>query len=200
MNIKIFNETGLNEALLGLSLSFYDHIIPLEEFWTPEKQVKALKRARILAHLPGNSGEGKFLESIMVWVFIQGTRDWWQEFDTYRVGVTKNSSSTMHKLDKRQLLAEDCSPFVDQRLIEIFNEQLVAYRTPNSPIYKNIGALKANLPEGFLQERMVCLNYKTIQNMYNQRASHRHYEWREFITYMLKNLKNPEFIEKSLGV
>jgi hypothetical protein len=37
MDISVLREAGYNEALLGMSLSFYDHQIPLEEFWDGDK-------------------------------------------------------------------------------------------------------------------------------------------------------------------
>ena len=97
MLVKILNECGYEESLLGLSLSFYDHVIPLEEFWTEEKKEKAKKRAAALAFRGG--GHNKFLASIFVWLYVQAPRCWWSEYDTYKVATTANSSSTMHTLN-----------------------------------------------------------------------------------------------------
>jgi len=56
-----------------------------------------LKLAQVLI----NAGKEhrKFLRQIMVCVDITAPRYWWSEFDTYKVGTTANSCSTMHKLD-----------------------------------------------------------------------------------------------------
>lgn len=40
----------------------------------------------------------KFMRQIQVWVNITAPIYWWSEFDTYKVGVVRNSCSTMHKL------------------------------------------------------------------------------------------------------
>lgn len=40
----------------------------------------------------------KFMRQIMVSVDITAPLYWWKEFDTYKVGTTANSTSTMHKL------------------------------------------------------------------------------------------------------
>lgn len=42
----------------------------------------------------------KFMRQIMVWVDITAPIYWWSEFDTYKVGTTRNSCSTMHTLVK----------------------------------------------------------------------------------------------------
>ena len=44
------------------------------------------------------SDHRKFLRQIIVSVDITAPLYWWKEFDTYKVGTTANSCSTMHKL------------------------------------------------------------------------------------------------------
>lgn len=48
--------------------------------------------------IKGGSEHRKFLRQIMVSVDITAPLYWWSEMDTYSVGVTKNSTSTMHKI------------------------------------------------------------------------------------------------------
>lgn len=43
----------------------------------------------------------KFMRQIQVWVDITAPIYWWSEFDTYKVGVSRNSCSTMHTLIKQ---------------------------------------------------------------------------------------------------
>ena len=52
---------------------------------------------------------GKFLRMINVTLDITAPRFWWTEFDTYRVGVEKNSCSTMHTIHKKPFDREDFS-------------------------------------------------------------------------------------------
>lgn len=195
MDIKILREAGYPEALLGMSLSFYDHAIPLEEFWDEAKQVKAQNRAHTLAHKDG--GHNKFIESIQVWVYIKATRGFWQEFDTYRAGVTKQSSSTMHTLSKRPVTVDDFEVGTSPLVINAFNYCLEEFKNPESEHYKDITRLKENLPEGWLQERVVCTNYKVLRHIYLQRNNHRYKHWRTFCQYLLDNLEFPEFIDES---
>ena len=44
------------------------------------------------------SDHRKFLRQIFVSTDITAPLYWWKEFDTYKVGTTANSTSTMHKL------------------------------------------------------------------------------------------------------
>ena len=51
----------------------------------------------------------KFLRQIYVSVDITAPRFWWAEFDTYKIGVTANSTSTMHTIHKKPFERKDFS-------------------------------------------------------------------------------------------
>lgn len=51
----------------------------------------------------------KYRRMITVIVTITAPLYWWKEFDTYRVGVEKNSCSTMHKIADKEFTLEDFS-------------------------------------------------------------------------------------------
>ena len=57
---------------------------------------KDMRLAKAL--ISGGSEHRKFLRQINVSVDITAPLYWWKEFDTYKVGTTANSTSTMHKL------------------------------------------------------------------------------------------------------
>jgi len=194
MQVKLLNECGYMEALLGLTLSFYDHSEPLETWWDEAKQERASKRALALAFRGG--GHNKFLESMQVWVYVQATRSFWSEFDTYRVGMTKNSSSTMHTLAKRAVTTEDFEPNTTFDSIKSFNKCLHDYKDFGNEFYQDITFLKSNLPEGWLQERQLCFNYMTLQNIINQREKHRLTYWREFCSSILEQVAYPELLKQ----
>jgi len=229
MLVKVLREAGYEEALLGLSLSFYDHKIPLldwnffalnpditkcrkysgdkESFWTEEKYTKAQKIAYLLAHRESKENiardnpdyiraEKKFLRSICVWLYIQAPRCWWSEYDTYQQGMTKNSSSTMHTLDKRETVSEDYELYTHIDSVDTFNHCLSQYKEPDNPFYKDISYLKCNLPEGWLQERQICTNYASLQNIFNQREGHRLKYWKQHNADILAQLEHPELIVK----
>lgn len=57
--------------------------------------------------IKGGSEHRKFLRQIMVTVDITAPLYIWKEFDTYKVGTTANSTSTMHKLTSKPITI-DC--------------------------------------------------------------------------------------------
>ena len=168
MKIKILNESGYKEAMLGLSLSYN-----VSDFDRIEKV------ARKLAGKDG--GHNKFLESIVVWIDITAARYWWQLIDTYRVGVTKQSESTTHTIMKHELTSDnferhsnyECVPC---DVVDWLNDMIRR---------KEFLRIKMNLPESFLQRRIVCTNYKTLRNIILQRWDHRLPEWQQFCMAML---------------
>ena len=208
MKVSILKECGYEQALLGLSLSFYDHKIPLEEFWTNERFEKAKKIAIHLANkevpedyetrnnLAYISAEQKFLEQIDVWIFIQASRDFWSEFDTYRVDMSKQSSSTMHTLSKRNVTIDDFEEGVTQYSIDALNHSINAFNEPSyDDLYRNVSVLKKNLPEAYLQERIVKTSYKTLKWILEQRDGHRLESWKIFNKEIYNQIEHPEFIK-----
>ena len=183
MQVKVRKEAGYDEALLGMSLSFKDRALPTDEWWEGQRD-KAIKRAGLLAGKGG--GHDKFLRQIMLWLDIEAPRCWWSEFDTYKVGTVAQSESTMHTLSKRPPTIEDFAPGTPIEAIYAF---LGVWK-----ITKDITALKAALPEGFLQRRIVTLNYENLRNIVHQREGHRLRYWRDFIDAVIEQVEHPEFL------
>ena len=185
MQVKVLNECGYEEALRGMSFSYKDRESSMDDWWKTQYD-KAAKRAELLAFKCG--GHNKFLESIQVWIEVEATRAWWSEADTYRVGITKQSESTMHTLSKRPPNEAD---FEEGTPMEIINCFCSIFDT----IKDNVNALKKALPEGFLQRRLICTNYKALQNIYYQRKGRRLAAWDQFLEQLLSQLGHPEFIK-----
>lgn len=176
MKVHIISEHGYEEAILGLSLSYGIN------------DTRAKEVAVTLA--PKASGHNKFLESICVWLDIQAPRYWWQEFDTYRVGMTKQSESTMHTILKRKLDFNDFEGgSIDPTILSEINTMIY---------HKEFTDVKNNLPEGFLQRRIVTTNYKTLRNIYSQRLTHHLPQWQQFISDTYKHLQHKEFLDDIL--
>lgn len=177
INVTLLNESGFHEAMLGLSLSYGIDIS------------KAYSVA--LKLYPKDGGHNKFLESMYMWLDITAPRYWWQEADTYRVGCSKQSQSTMHTLVRdlkdghiywqKHFTIEPC---------EEVKKLLLRYAAAD-----DIASVKAVLPEGFMQRRIWCLNYKTLRNILMQRSEHRLKEWKVFCKEVLLNAAYPEFLE-----
>lgn len=171
MKIRVLREAGYEEALLGLSLSYNQ---PTEKM--------ARVADRLYSH---DDGHNKFLESIAVWLDIVAPRYWWQQFDTYRVGMTKQSQSTMHTLMKRLLVQEDFEQPIHPATLEHLND-LIAQRA--------FETVKLELPEGFLQRRIVCTNYKVLRHIVAQRKRHRLPEWVQFCEAIISQIELAAFI------
>ena len=196
MHVKVLEEAGFEWALAGTSLSFKDEAIDFEEWWTPERFNKMKKTCKGMAFKDG--GHNKFLESMQVWVFIKAPRGWWQEFDTYRVGITKNSASTMHTIQRRPVSIEDFEEGTDGFIVNAFNDILIDvtenFKNTKRLTGKDLQRVKWNLPEGYLQSRIVNVNYKTLRNMFLQRWTHALEQWQAFIVQMRNQLEHPNFL------
>lgn len=149
----------------------------------------------------------KFMRQIIVSVDITAPLYWWKEFDTYKVGTTANSTSTMHKLSDTPITL-DCFEFDDyQRVIiekyededDYFaNDELWAYlimhmetlrikylETKDKKYWKELIRL---LPESWLQTRTVTMNYENLYSMIRQRNLHKLTEWSDSFIDWCKTL------------
>jgi len=169
--VIILSEHGFEEAALGLSLS-YDR--------------EAANMPAVMARLfKADGGHNKFLESMMLWVDILAPRHFWQQFDTYRT-LTKQSGSTMHTATRRPVSQDDFEQPIPPETLARLNSLIV---------FKDLATLKNELPEGYLQRRIVCLSYKTLRNIIAQRRTHRNKPWQIFCKEMIAQAAHPEFLE-----
>lgn len=166
MKIKILDIRGKDYAMIGLSLSYNSEK-------SMEPVAERLKDK--------DNGENKFLEFIQIWLDITAPRFWWQQFDAYRMR-TEQSESTMHTILKKALTKDDFIEGVDEEIIKKLNQYIAR---------DEFRKIKVNLPEGFLQRRIVCMSIKELRRMYHQRKTHRLVEWNEFC----EAIKNVEYIQ-----
>ena len=64
----------------------------LGEFFVGENDLKLMRQLYV-----GGQPHRKYLRQIFAVMDITAPMYWWKEFDTYKVGTTANSCSTMHK-------------------------------------------------------------------------------------------------------
>lgn len=160
----------------------------------------------------------KFMRQIFVSVDITAPIYWWSEFDTYGVGVVKNSTSTMHKLASRPIEQSDFA-FDEPKdelqkevleahanLVDKLNKLMVRYNEK-----KDIGdfrLMKQGLATSYLQKRTVTLNYEVLSNMVRYRKHHRLKEWSvDFMSWVsglpcanliMLNAEEPTEVRKSI--
>ena len=126
-----------------------------------------------------------------------------KEFDTYKVGTTANSTSTMHKLASTPITL-DCfeiddlclnlhtinNPPISDESMKNFIDDTIAYlealrqkynETKDKRYWKE---LIRWLPNGWLQTRTVTMNYENLRSMYHQREHHKLTEWHAFCDWV----------------
>lgn len=172
------------------------------EFVLGENDIGLAKRL-----IKGGTEHRKYLRQVFISVDITAPLYWWKEFDTYKVGTTANSTSTMHKLAKTPITI-DCfeiddycreletdgttmEKIVDEKFIAVLENLRLKYlETEDKRYWKE---LIRWLPEGWLQTRTVTMNYENAVNMYFQRKNHKLTEWSESFIDWIKSL--PYFTE-----
>lgn len=128
----------------------------------------------------------KFLRQIMVTVDITAPLFWFKEFDTYKIGTTANSTSTMHKLASKPItldcfeIGDYCPDIITSReeidyLIQFLEGLRQKYLATKDKRYWK--ELVRWLPESWLQTRTVTMNYENIRTMIKQRKGHKLVEW-----------------------
>ena len=149
----------------------------------------------------------KFLRQIMVSVDITGPLFWFKEFDTYKIGTTANSSSTMHtimrnpitidnfemddyshmlSLDKYTCVHGDEAELVIddtwEDVLTICNKLRDKYlETKDKRYWKELIRI---LPESWLQTRTITMNYENLYSIVRQRTGHKLTEWAKFIEWV----------------
>lgn len=150
----------------------------------------------------------KFMRQIFVSVDITAPIYWWKEFDTYKIGTTANSTSTMHKLTSKPI-TKDMFEFDNGDELEITNYTVphggkcgLVYSDYQEDIIDMCETLRQKyletkdkrywralvqiLPNAFLQTRTVSLSYANLRNMYFQRRDHKLIEWHKFCNWISK--------------
>lgn len=140
----------------------------------------------------GGAPHRKFLRQIFVSVDITAPLYWWKEFDTYKVGTTANSCSTMHKLTAKEFTIEDFSfedcdkwtkDVVCSCIINALNMNRLKYlETKDKKLWRQMIQL---LPSSFNQKRTVTMTYENLLNMLEYRRGHKLDEWRMFCDWIL---------------
>lgn len=142
----------------------------------------------------GGPEHRKYLRQIFVCMDIIAPRYWFVEFDTYKVGVTSNSCSTMHTIHKKPFDIDDFShdhlvyTGEGDNPIDMIIKWLNYYRekyleTGNKEYWYNMIQL---LPQSYNQRRTITMNYENVINIIFQRSGHKLDEWSTFIGELME--------------
>lgn len=146
----------------------------------------------------GGSEHRKYLRQIFVSMDIIAPLYWWKEFDTYKIGTTANSCSTMHKIHSKEFEIDDFSHehLFDEwkvclhSIIGGLNKAREEYLKTNNRIYW--WQLIQLLPSSYNQKRTITMNYENVVNVIHQREGHKLDEWNKFcdVLYNLPYVKD----------
>lgn len=170
-----------------------------EFFFIGDKDMDLAKRL-----IKTGSPDRKFMRMIHVQADVTAPLYWWKEYDTYKVGTTANSCSTMHTIHKRELTIDDFShehllkssmSFLQDLINEINrNRHLYTKGFKDVPSDDVCGVRPTDktlwwqmiqlLPSSFNQMRTIDLDYETLFSIYQQRKNHKLDEWKEFCKWI----------------
>jgi len=181
MRVKLLDERGFDIAMFGLGFSYGKtsgfERVPLD--CGPD----LYNRARQLAGM--NKGHNKFLRQIMLWIDCDAPLYWWKQFDQYKVATVTQSESTMHTLMKNEIHSTDFEGGLPTPTLVRLNELREA---------KDFNKLNKELPQSYLQRRIITMSYATMREIREQRTGHKLAEWDWFIDAVLNNVCFPEFL------
>ena len=151
--------------------------------------------------IKGGPPHSKFLRQVFVTIDITAPLYWWKEMDTYKVGTTANSTSTMHKLattpisidcfetddfDKEWFASTgteaECDTWIINNIIFFLEQLRLKYlETKDIRYWKE---LIRWLPESWLQTRTWTADYEVLRNIVHWRSTHKLSEWRQFVGFI----------------
>lgn len=136
------------------------------------------------------SDHRKFLRQIFVSVDITAPLYFWKEYDTYKVGTTANSTSTMHKIHAKEFTLDDFS-YEEMDIATLSLLDSIVTRLNEIRVYYNASSSKTAwysmiqlLPSSYNQMRTCTMTYENLRNMYHARKKHKLDEWRKFCEWV----------------
>ena len=132
----------------------------------------------------------KLFRQVFISMDITAPLYWWKEFDTYKIGTTADSCSTMHKIHAKEFELDD---FSHEHLHNMF-----IYQLKDTIIMLNHARTKyleskdkdywwqmiQLLPSSYNQKRTVTMNYENVVTMIRQRTGHKLDEWNDFVALL----------------
>lgn len=143
----------------------------------------------------------KFLRMITVTMDITAPVYWVLQFDTYKVGTTKNSCSLQHTGANDAFTIQDFS--IEERfqdlpvwnsILEALEKLRLSYKDTKD--YSFFKAMRSIIPMGFNYRFTWAANYEVLLNIYQSRKNHKLDEWREFC----KIIKTLPYFQEITGV
>lgn len=202
---------GIHSAMHGMRnpLNSWDKNDTVFQEWESENYnyfIKIGQNDKTLARKLIDAGPShrKFMRQIFVSMDIKAPLYWWKEFDTYKVGTTANSCSTMHTITNKEFTIDDFSHDKMLATTKYSLRDIVLHLNGLREIYLHEDDLIIKkkywysiiqlLPSSYNQLRTVTMSYENLRNIYEQRKSHKLDEWRDFCNTIEKVLPYSNWI------
>ena len=147
----------------------------------------------------------KFLRQLPLVMDITAPLYFWKQLDTYKIGTTANSESTMHTLTKNEFKLKDFS--VQENSEDFLPQDVLGQIVIQLNVWRDIylktkdkrywHAINEFLPQSYNQKRTWTANYEVLLTIINQRIYHPLSEWRDLIIFWLLNI--PYLLEFALA-
>lgn len=141
----------------------------------------------------------KYMRQIFLSMDITAPLYWWKEMDTYKVGTTSNSCSTMHKLAAKEFTEDDFSIGWLK-----YGESISGFYLHFKETIKQLNMLRnlyletgdkcwwyqmvELLPSSYNQRRTITMTLENVCNIFFQRKDHKLLEWKKFCAIMYNEL------------
>ena len=176
------------------STFFNNYDIGIRDFILGKNDLDLMKRL-----YKTGSEHRKYLRQIFISMDITAPLYWWKEFDTYKIGTTADSCSTMHKISAKEFELDDFShehlfssngkhgSSLDTLQYVINDLNYWRNRYVESKNKYNWWQMIQLLPSSYNQKRTITMNYENVITMIKQRTGHKLDEWNDFVE-ILKGL------------
>ena len=136
----------------------------------------------------GGTEHRKFLRQIFTALYIDAPMYWWAEFDTYKIGITRNSTSFMHTGLKEPFRLDQFEHAKDtlawNMRINDLNELRERYNETKDP--DTFDELRSMLPSGTIYGSSITMNYENVLNIIHQREHHKLREWHKLCDALIE--------------
>ena len=131
---------------------------------------------------------GKYLRQLPIIVDMTAPEYFLKEFDTYKVGTVRNSTSMMHTLGKHVIVSdmfswENVSDHMQRDTLHILNALRIDWINAGKrkgPDHDEWRAMVQMIPQAWKYRSTWSANYQVLRNMYHARKHHRLAEWRQW--------------------
>lgn len=132
----------------------------------------------------------KYLRMLPVLIDVTAPLYWWKEYETYKVGTTSNSTSTMHKIQSKAFSRDDFShdhmsdfalASLDRTIADLEDRRQKFLDTKDKSYWYDMIQL---LPTSYNQKRTLSLNYEVLANIYHSRKNHKLNEWHNLCDFI----------------